>query len=49
MKVYKEEKRKVKRRIYHRKKGLNAQFEMKPNQDESGDRKFFWKEVSKVY
>ena len=42
------EKRKVKRCIYHSKKGVNEHFGRKMSQDANGNRKLFWKEVSKV-
>ena len=48
MEVYKEEKRKVKMCIYQNKKEVNEQFWRKTNQDVYGNRKLFWKEVSKV-
>ena len=47
MEVYKKEKRKVKRCIYQS-KGVRGQFGRKINQDVNGNRKLFWKEVSKV-
>ena len=47
LKVYKEEKRKVKRCIYHSKED-QEQFGRKMNQDLNGIRKLFWKEVSKA-
>ena len=47
MKVYKEEKRKVKRCIYQSKKEVQEQFGRKMNQDVNGNRILFWKEVSK--
>ena len=46
-KVYKEEKRKVKRFIYQSKKEVNEHFRRKMNQDVKENRKLFWKEVSK--
>ena len=46
--VYKEEKRNVKRCIYQSKKDVNEQFGRKMNQEVDGNRKLFWKEVSKV-
>ena len=48
LKVYKEEKRKVKRCIYQRKKKVQEQFEREINQDVNGNRKLFWKEMSKT-
>ena len=51
VKVYKEEKqniKRIKRCIYQSKKKVNEQFERKMNQDVNGNRKLFWKEVSKV-
>ena len=45
---YKEEKRKVERCIYQCKKEVREQFGRKMNQDVNGNRKLFWKEVSKV-
>ena len=48
MEVYRKEKRKVKRCIYQRKNEVNVQFRRKLNQDIDGNRKLFWKEVSKV-
>ena len=47
LKVYKEEKRKVKICIYQNKKEVQEQFGKKMNQDVNGNRKLFWKEVSK--
>ena len=46
--AYREEKRKVKKCIYHSKKKVNEQFGMKMNVDANGSRNFFWKEVSKA-
>ena len=48
MKVYREEKRKVKICIYHNKNKVNAQFGRKMNEDVNGNRKLFWMEVSNV-
>ena len=48
LEVYKEEKRKVKRCIYQRKKEVREQFRRKMNQYVNGNRKLFWKEVSKA-
>ena len=48
LEVYKEEKRKVKRCIYQSKKEVQEQFIRKMNQDENGNMKLFWKEVSKT-
>ena len=45
--VYKEEKRKVKRCIYQSRKEVYEQLGRKINQDVNGNRKLFWKEVSK--
>ena len=45
---YKEEKRKVKSCIYQSKKKVNEQFEMNVNEDVNGNRKLFWKEITKV-
>ena len=47
LEFYKEEKRKVKRCIYQSKKEVQEQFRRKMNQDVNGNRKLFWKEVSK--
>ena len=41
-------KRNVKRCIYQIKKELNEQYGIKSNQDGSGNRKLFWKEMSKI-
>ena len=41
-------KRKVKRCIYQSKKAVQEQFGRKVNQDLNGNRKMFWKEVSKA-
>ena len=46
MKAHREEKIKVKMRIYRSKKKVNDQFERKINEDVNGNRKLFWKEVS---
>ena len=48
LEVYKEEKRKVRRCIYRSKKEIQEQFGRKVNQDVNGNRKLFWKEVSKA-
>ena len=49
MGAYREEKRKVKRCIYQSKNlEVNEQFRRKRNQDVNGNRKQFWKEVSKM-
>ena len=48
MSVYRDEKRKVKRRIYRRKKKVNEQFGRKMNKHVNGNRKLLWKEVSSV-
>ena len=48
MEVYKEEQRKVKRCIYESKEEVQEQFGRKINEDVNGNRKLFWKEVSKV-
>ena len=48
MEAYREEKRKVKRCIIQRKKKANKQFGRKTNEDVTGNRKLFWKEVSNV-
>ena len=48
LEIYKEEKRKVKRCLYQSKKEVQEQFGRKMNQNVSGNRKLFWKEVSKV-
>ena len=42
------EKREVKRCIYQSKKEVNEQFGRKMNHMVNGNRKLFWKEVSKV-
>ena len=47
LEVYKEEKRKVKRFLYNSKKDVQEQFGKKMNQDVNGNRKYFWKELSK--
>ena len=47
MQAYREEKRKVKRRIYQSKKKVNEQFERKTNEDVNGNRKLFWKDVKR--
>ena len=48
LEAYKEEKRKVKRCIYQSKEEVQEQFGRKMNQDVNGNRKIFWKEVSKA-
>ena len=48
MEVYKGEKRKVKKCIYQSQKRVNEQFGRKVNSNVSGNRKLFWKKVSKV-
>ena len=48
LEVYKEEKRKVKKCIYQSKEEVQKQFGRKMNQDVNGNRKLFWKEVSKA-
>ena len=48
LEVYKEEKRKVIRFIYQSKKEVKEQFGRKMNKDVNGNRKLFWKEVSKA-
>ena len=48
LEVYKEEQRKVKRCIYQSKEEVQEQFGSKMNQDVNGNRKSFWKEVSKA-
>ena len=48
IKIYKEEKRKVKRCLYQSKKEVNEQFGRKMNHDVDGNRNLFWKEMSKV-
>ena len=48
LEVYKEEKRKVKRYINQSKKEVQEQFGRKMYQDVNGNRKLFWKEVSKA-
>ena len=45
---YREENRKIKRCIYHIKKKVNKQFGRKMNQGIDGNKKLYWKEVSKV-
>ena len=47
LEVYKEEKRKVKRCIYQSKEEVQEQFGRKMNQNVNGNRKLFWKEVSR--
>ena len=46
METYKEEKRKVNRFIFQKKKKVNEQFGRKINEDTNGNRKLFLKEVS---
>ena len=48
LEVYKEEKRKIKRCIYQSKEEVQEQFGRMMNQDVNGNRKLFWKEVSKA-
>ena len=48
LEVYKEEKRKVKMFIYQSKNEFQEQFGRKIHQDVNGNRKLFWKEVSKA-
>ena len=48
LEVYREEKREVKRCIYQSKEEIQEQFGRKMNQDVNGNRKLFWKEVSKM-
>ena len=48
LEVYKEEKRKVKRCIYHSKREVQEQSGRKMNQNMNGNRKLFWKDVSKA-
>ena len=48
LKVYKEEKRKVKSYICRSKEEVQEQFGGKMNQDMNGNRKLFWKEVNKA-
>ena len=43
MEIYKEEKKKVKRRIYQHKNEVNERFRRKMNQDVDMNRKSFWK------
>ena len=47
LEVYKAEKRKVKRCIYQSKRKVKEQIGRKMNQDLNGNRKLFWKDVSK--
>ena len=46
--MYREEKRKVKRCIYHSKKQVKELFGRKTNQDLNVNRILFWKKVSNV-
>ena len=46
MEMYREEKRKVKRYIYHSKKKANEKFGKEMNEDVNENRKSFWKEMS---
>ena len=46
--AYKEEKKNVKNCIYQSKKELNEQFGRKTNDDVNKNRKFFWKQLSKL-
>ena len=48
MEVYREDKRKVKKCIYQSKKKVNEQFGRKWNEDVNGNKKLFWKEVTKA-
>ena len=48
MELYKEEKSKIKRCIYQSKRWLNEQFGRKMNHGVHGNRKLFWKEISKM-
>ena len=48
LEVYREEESMVKRCIYQSKMEINEQFGSKTNQNMNGNRKLFWKEVSKV-
>ena len=48
MEAHRKEKRKVKRCIYQSIKKVNEQFAKKMNEDVNGNRKLFWKEVSKA-
>ena len=48
LEVYRGEKREVKRCIYQSKEEIQEQFGRKMNQDVNGNRKLFWKEVSKM-
>ena len=48
METYKEENWKVKRCIYQIKKKVNEQFGSEINQDVDGNKKLFWREVSKM-
>ena len=48
LEVYKEEKRKVKRCLSQIEKEVYEQFGRKMNQDVNGNRKLFWKKVSKA-
>ena len=48
MEACKEEKRKVKRCIYQSKEEVQKQFGRDMNQHVNGNRKLFWKEVSKM-
>ena len=48
LEVCKEKKRKAKRCIYQSKQNVNEQFGKKMNQDVNGNRKSFWKELSKA-
>ena len=48
LEIYKEEKKNVKRYIYQSKKEVQEQLERKMNQDVTGNRKLFKKEVSKA-
>ena len=48
MEVYKEDKRNVKGFIYQNKEEVQEQYGRKMNQYVNGNRKLFWKEVSKA-
>ena len=48
LEIYKEERGKVKRCIYQCKREVNVEFGRKRNQDVNKNRKWFWKEASKV-
>ena len=48
MEAYREEKKKVKRYVYESKKEVNERFGRKIIQGVKGNRKLFWKKVSKA-